>query len=86
VFLVGLRPFRVGEFVTAGGVTGTVTEIGLLATVIDTPDSIRTIIGNAKILGDVIQNFSANPYRRVDHRTSITRSTRRRPSTSSASA
>jgi small conductance mechanosensitive channel len=66
VFLVGLRPFRVGEFVTAGGVTGTVTEIGLLATVINTPDNIRTIIGNSKILGDTIQNFSANPYRRVD--------------------
>ena len=66
VFLVGLRPFRVGHFVTAGGVTGTVAEIGLLATVINTPDNIRTIIGNSKILGDTIQNFSANPYRRVD--------------------
>jgi small conductance mechanosensitive channel len=66
VVLVGLRPFRVGDFVTAGGVTGTITEIGLLATVINTPDNIRTIIGNAKILGDTIQNFSANPYRRVD--------------------
>src|SRR5262245_830684 len=66
VFLVGLRPFRAGEFVTAGGVTGTVVEIGLLATVINTPDNIRTIVGNAKILGDTIQNFSANPFRRVD--------------------
>jgi small conductance mechanosensitive channel len=66
VFLGALRPFRLGNFVTAGGVTGTVTEIGLLVTVIDTPDNIRTIVGNAKILGDTIQNFSANPYRRVD--------------------
>ncbi len=66
VFLVGLRPFRVGHFVTAGGVTGTIAEIGLLATVINTPDNVRTIIGNSKILGDTIQNFSANPYRRVD--------------------
>src|SRR5215831_7636059 len=66
VFLVGLRPFRVGDFVSAGGVTGTVAEMGLLATIIDTPDNIRTIVGNGKILADVIQNFSANPYRRVD--------------------
>jgi small conductance mechanosensitive channel len=66
VFLVGLRPFRVGAFVTAGGVTGTVAEIGLLATVINTPDNVRAIVGNGKILGDTIQNYSANPYRRVD--------------------
>ncbi len=66
VFLVGLGPFKVGNFVIAGGVTGTVAEIGLLATVINTPDNVRTIIGNSKILADTIQNFSANPYRRVD--------------------
>src|SRR5690242_13419105 len=59
-FLVALRPFRTGDFVSAGGVTGTVAEIGLLATVINTPDNIRTIVGNGKILGDTIQNFSAN--------------------------
>src|SRR5262245_63609384 len=50
VFLVGLRPFQMGDFVTVAGVTGTVYEIGLLATTINTPDNIRTIIGNAKIL------------------------------------
>jgi small conductance mechanosensitive channel len=66
VFLVGLRPFRSGDFVTAGGVTGTVGQIGLLATTINTPDNILTIIGNNKILSDTIQNFSANPHRRVD--------------------
>ena len=51
---------------TAGGVTGTVEQVGLLATVINTPDNIRTIVGNDKILADTIQNFSANPHRRVD--------------------
>src|SRR5262249_41809791 len=66
VFVIALRPFRSGDFVTAGGVTGTVDQIGLLATTIDTPDNIHTIIGNAKILGDTIQNFSTNPHRRVD--------------------
>ena len=66
IFMQVLRPFKVGDFVTAGGVTGTVVEIGLLASVINTPDNIRTIVGNSKILADTIQNFSANPYRRVD--------------------
>src|SRR5579859_7072600 len=66
VFLVTLRPFRVGDFVTAGGVTGVVTTIGLFGTTLNTPDNVLTIIGNSKILGDTIQNFSANEYRRVD--------------------
>ena len=65
-FLVFLRPFRVGDFVTAGGVTGTVDSIGLFGTTINTPDNVLTIIGNNKIFSDTIQNFSANPYRRVD--------------------
>jgi small conductance mechanosensitive channel len=65
-FLMFLRPFRVGDFVTAGGVTGTVDEIGMFGTTINTPDNVRTIVGNNKIFSDTIQNFSANPYRRVD--------------------
>src|SRR5215471_17689750 len=66
IFLVILQPLKVGDFVCAGGVTGTVHEIGLFASSIDTLDNVRTIVGNAKIFGDVIQNFSTNPYRRVD--------------------
>lgn len=65
-FLVFLRPFRVGDFVTAGGVSGTVESVGLFATTINTPDNVLTIVGNNKIFADNIQNFSANPYRRVD--------------------
>src|SRR4051794_10307294 len=65
-FLVFLRPFRVGDAVTAGGVTGTVDSIGLFGTTINTPDNVHTIIGNGKIFGDTIQNYSTNPYRRVD--------------------
>jgi small conductance mechanosensitive channel len=65
-FLVFLRPFKVGDFVTAGGVTGTVDTIGLFGTTINTPDNVLTIVGNNKIFSDTIQNFSANPYRRVD--------------------
>lgn len=65
-FLIVLRPFKVGDFVSAGGVTGTVTEIGLFATTVNTPDNVSTVIGNNKIFGDTIQNFTHNPYRRVD--------------------
>jgi small conductance mechanosensitive channel len=56
----------VGDFICAGGVTGTVEEIGLFVTTINTPDNIRSFVGNGKIFSDTIQNFSANPYRRVD--------------------
>lgn len=66
VFLVILQPFKVGDFVTAAGVTGTVEEIGLFATALNTPDNVRTLVGNGKIFADTIQNFSANAYRRVE--------------------
>lgn len=66
VFLVILRPFKVGDFVTVGGVTGTVRDIGLFGTTVNTPDNVLAIVGNAKIFGDTIQNYSANEYRRVD--------------------
>jgi len=65
-FLVVLRPFKVGDFIAAGGVTGTVREIGLFVTTFDTPDNVRTFVGNNKIFSDTIQNFTASPYRRVD--------------------
>ena len=65
-FLVFLRPFKVGDFVSAGGVVGTVDNIGLFGTVINTPDNVHTIVGNNKIFSDTIQNFSVNAYRRVD--------------------
>jgi small conductance mechanosensitive channel len=65
-FIIVLRPFKHGDFISAAGVTGTVDEIGIFATTINTPDNIRTIVGNNKIFSDNIQNFTANPYRRVE--------------------
>ncbi len=65
-FLIVLRPFKVGDFVAAGGITGTVTEIGLFATTVNTPDNVSTVVGNNKIFSDTIQNFTNNPFRRVD--------------------
>lgn len=65
-FLLVLRPFKVGDFITAGGITGTVHEIGLFVTTFDTPDNVRNYVGNSKIFGDTIQNYTANTYRRVE--------------------
>ncbi len=65
-FIIVLRPFKVGDFISAGGVTGTVTEIGLFVTAITTPDNVLTLVGNNKIFSDTIQNFSHNAFRRVD--------------------
>ncbi|WP_069790293.1 mechanosensitive ion channel family protein [Cyanobacterium sp. IPPAS B-1200] len=66
VFLILFTPFAVGDFISAAGVTGTVDEIGLFVTTINTPDNVKTIVGNNSIFSDNIQNYSANPYRRVD--------------------
>lgn len=66
VFMQVLRPFKVGDYVTAGGVEGTVKEIGLFTSTILTLENITTIIGNNKIFSDNIQNFSAESHRRVD--------------------
>ena len=65
-FLLMFRPFKVGDYILAGGVEGTVHEIGLFTTTIHTPDNVVTIVGNTKIFGDNIKNYSANPYRRVE--------------------
>lgn len=66
VFLVLLRPIKAGDFITAGGTTGTVRDIGLFVTTVVTPDNVVVFIGNNKLFSDNIQNFSANPHRRVD--------------------
>ncbi|GGE10624.1 mechanosensitive ion channel protein MscS [Polymorphobacter glacialis] len=65
-FLIIFRPYKVGDYVIAGGIEGTVTEIGLFNTVITSPDNVQTIVGNGKVSNDVIKNFSAHEYRRVD--------------------
>jgi small conductance mechanosensitive channel len=66
VFLQVLRPYKVGDYVSAGGIEGTVKELGLFGTTIISGDSVTHIIGNNKIFSDSIKNFSALPQRRVD--------------------
>ncbi|CAM8639544.1 MscS Small-conductance mechanosensitive channel [Comamonadaceae bacterium] len=66
VFMQVLRPYKVGDFVTAGGITGTVRELGLFGTTLITPDNVITIVGNNTVFSGSIQNFSVLPHRRVD--------------------
>jgi small conductance mechanosensitive channel len=65
-FLLVLRPFKVGDYVEVGGVTGTVETIGLFTTTLNTPANVVAIVGNGKVFGDTIQNYTRNDYRRVD--------------------
>lgn len=65
-FLIIFRPYKVGDYVIAGGVEGTVVEIGMFNTVITSPDNVTTVVGNGKISTDIIKNFSASTHRRVD--------------------
>ena len=65
-FLVFLKPFKIGDLISAAGVLGNVREVGLFVTSIDTLDNVRTYVGNNKLFSDNIQNFTTNPFRRVD--------------------
>lgn len=66
IFLLVLRPYQVGDYVAVGGVEGSVVELGLFGTTLTTPDNVKTVVGNGKIMGGDIKNYSANPYRRVE--------------------
>jgi small conductance mechanosensitive channel len=66
IFLLVLRPYQVGDYVSVGGVEGTVIELGLFGTTLNTPDNVKTVVGNTKVMSNDIKNFTANPYRRVE--------------------
>jgi small conductance mechanosensitive channel len=66
VMILFFRPFRVGDFVDAGGTAGTVQEIGVFATTLHTPDNVRIVVPNSSVYGQTIKNFSANDTRRND--------------------
>jgi small conductance mechanosensitive channel len=66
VLMIIFKPFKVGDLIEAGGVLGTVREISIFTTVVDTLDNRKTIVPNAKLTSDNITNYSANDTRRVD--------------------
>jgi small conductance mechanosensitive channel len=66
ILMIIFKPFKLGDVIKAGGVVGTVREIGIFTTIIDTLDNAKTIVPNAKLTADNITNFSFNDTRRVD--------------------
>jgi small conductance mechanosensitive channel len=66
ILMVIFKPFKVGDFVAVAGTQGTVQEIDILNTVLNSPDNVRIIVPNAQITGGTISNFSANTTRRID--------------------
>lgn len=66
VLIVMFRPYRVGDFVEAAGIAGSVEQVGILTTVLKTGDNKQIIVPNAQIMGSIITNYSANDTRRVD--------------------
>lgn len=66
VVLLGSKPFHVGDFVTAGGQTGTVVETGITHTKLHTPDNQVILVPNSMVASNVITNVTAEATRRVD--------------------
>jgi small conductance mechanosensitive channel len=66
VLLLVFRPFKLGDAVEAGGVAGSVAEIGIFTTTINSWDNKKIIVPNAQITGGTIVNINAHPTRRVD--------------------
>jgi len=66
VMLLVFRPFDVGHFVDVGGTAGTVTEIGIFATTLRSPDNIKITVPNSQIYGATISNYNGHDTRRVD--------------------
>ena len=67
VLIIVFRPFKVGDFVEAGGATGTVEDVNLFSTIIAPLDNRTIIVPNSSIVAGNITNFSKKSQRRVDH-------------------
>ena len=66
VMLLIFRPFRVGDYIEAGDISGTVKGVTLFVTELATPDNVRVVAPNARLWGTAVKNYSFHPTRRVD--------------------
>jgi small conductance mechanosensitive channel len=66
VLMTIFRPFKLGDWVEAGGISGAVEDMGIFATILRTGDNKKVIVPNSKLTSDNITNYSAKPTRRVD--------------------
>ena len=66
VLIVLFRPYRVGDFIEAAGISGVVEQVQILTTILKTGDNKQIIVPNGQIMDSIITNYSANDKRRVD--------------------
>jgi small conductance mechanosensitive channel len=66
VLIVAFRPYKVGDYIEAGGEAGTVDEVQIFTTILKSPDNKKIIVPNAQIMGGTITNYSTLGTRRVD--------------------
>ena len=66
VLIIMFKPFKVGDFIEGAGIMGTVKEIQLFTTIVNTPDNKKIIIPNSKLTADNMINYSDVENRRVD--------------------
>ncbi len=66
LLILVLRPYKIGDFISAAGVMGTVRDVQLFTTVLSTPDNVQVLVPNGRIYGDIITNFSVLQTRRMD--------------------
>jgi small conductance mechanosensitive channel len=66
VLIVLFRPYKVGDWIEAAGISGSVEEVQILTTILKTGDNKQVIVPNAQIMDSIITNYSANDRRRVD--------------------
>ncbi len=66
VMLIIFKPFKLGDYVEAGGKAGTVKEIQIFNTVLHSPDNVRIIVPNGQVTGSAITNYTTTGSRRLD--------------------
>lgn len=66
VMILLFRPFKTGDVIEAAGIKGSVVDIAIFSTTINTPDNVKIMVPNGKLYGDIIKNFNGYDTRRVD--------------------
>ena len=66
IMLLILRPYKLGDYIDCGSVSGTIQQMGLFSTILKTPDGLFVSAPNSVVFGTPIKNYSRNPIRRSD--------------------
>ncbi|MDX1294026.1 MAG: mechanosensitive ion channel, partial [Hyphomonas sp.] len=66
VMIMLFRPYKLGDYIEAAGVGGTVKDINLFQTVLATPDNVKVLVPNSQAIDGVIRNYTGYDTRRAD--------------------